>query len=96
MLPITYTPAAEKYFRKLKDNKLKILYREAIIKIRKNPHIGDPKKGNLKGIYCIDLYYNRTNYELAYRISQLENGDIEMADEKMKEKFLAISGILNS
>ena len=96
MLPITYTPAAEKYFRKLKDNKLKILYREAIIKIRKNPHIGDSKKGNLKGIYCIDLYYNRTNYELAYRISQLENGDIEMADEKMKEKFLAISGILNS
>ena len=76
MLPITYTPAAEKYFRKLKDNKLKILYREAIIKIRKNPHIGDPKKGNLKGIYCIDLYYNRTNYELAYRISQLENGDM--------------------
>lgn len=24
----------------------------------------------------IDVYYNRTNYELAYRITQLDNGEI--------------------
>jgi len=27
-------------------------------------------------LYSLDIYYNRTNYELAYRISKLENGDM--------------------
>ncbi len=74
MLPVIYTPIAEKYFRKLKDNALKKLFKEAIINIRKNPQIGQAKSGDLRGIYCLDIYYKRTNYELAYRITTLENG----------------------
>jgi hypothetical protein len=76
MLPVVYTPVAEKYFKKLKEKPLKIAFKEAIISIRKNPDIGDAKTGDLNGIYSLDIYYNRTNYELAYRISQLENGDM--------------------
>lgn len=76
MLPVVYTSIAEKYFKKLKDKQLKKLFKETIISIRKNPTIGDAKTGDLNGIYSIDIYYNRTNYELAYRISKLENGDI--------------------
>ena len=34
--------------------------------ISENPELGEAKKGDLAGIYCIDLYYNKTNYELAY------------------------------
>jgi mRNA interferase RelE/StbE len=76
MLPVIYTPAAEKYFRKLKDKLLKKAFKEAILSIRENPYIGEAKTGDLKGLYCYDIYHNRTNYELAYRILQLENGDI--------------------
>ncbi len=76
MLPVIYTPIAEKFFKKLKDQPLKNAFKKAIMSIRENPDIGEAKAGDLKGLYCLDLYYNRTNYELAYRISQLENGDI--------------------
>ncbi len=76
MLPVTYTPIAEKYFKKLKDKQLKNVFKEAIMSIRENPDIGDAKTGDLNGIYNLDIYHNRTNYELAYRVSQLENGDM--------------------
>ncbi|HEY5556615.1 type II toxin-antitoxin system RelE/ParE family toxin [Acetobacterium sp.] len=76
MLPVIYTPIAEKFFKKLKDKPLKNAFKEAIMSIRENPDIGEAKTGDLKGLNCLDLYHNRTNYELAYRISQLENGDI--------------------
>lgn len=67
---------AEKYFKKLKDKQLKQIYKEAINCIRENPQIGDAKIGDLNGIYSLDIRHNRTSYELAYRISQLENGDV--------------------
>jgi len=76
MLPVVYMPMAEKYFKKLKDKSLKTIYLEAVIRIRENPDIGDLKSGDLKGLYSLDIFYNRTNYELAYRISKLDNGDI--------------------
>ncbi|MGV8905516.1 MAG: type II toxin-antitoxin system RelE/ParE family toxin [Acetobacterium sp.] len=76
MLPVIYTPVAEKFFKKLKDKPLKNTFKEAIISIRENPDIGEAKTGDLKGLNCLDVYYNRINYELAYRISQLESGDM--------------------
>ncbi len=76
MLPVIYSPAATKYFKKIKDKGLKKTFKEAVISIRKNPAIGQAKTGALGGLYCLDVYYNRTNYEVAYRVSTLENGDI--------------------
>ena len=76
MLPVIYMPIAEKYFKKLKDKPLKNTFKEAILSIRENPKIGEAKTGDLKGLYSLDIYHNRTNYELSYRISQLENGDM--------------------
>ena len=76
MLPIIYTPNAEKYFRKLKDRKLKEHYLEAINLIRSNPLIGQVKSGDLKGIFCYDIYHNRTNYEIAYKITQMDDGKL--------------------
>ena len=76
MLPITYTPIAEKYFKKLKDKQLKRTFKEAIIRIRENPDVGIAKTGDLSGIYSLDIKHGRINYELAYRVTQLENGDM--------------------
>lgn len=76
MLPVIYTPITEKYFKKLKDKQLKNIFKNAILSIRNNPYIGEAKTGDLNGLYSLDIYYNRTNYELAYRISKLDNGDM--------------------
>ena len=61
-------PPAGKYLKKLKDKKLKELYQDAIDAILENPFIGEEKKGDLKGIRGYDIYYNKTNFELAYTI----------------------------
>jgi mRNA interferase RelE/StbE len=76
MLPVIYTPIAERYFKKLNDKALVKAFKEALMSIRNKPDIGEAKTGDLSGIYCFDIYHNRTNYELAYRISKLKNGDM--------------------
>ncbi len=64
----------KKIFQKLKDQHLKDNYKAAIINIRNNPYIGEAKTGDLKGIYCFNIRYRKVNYELAYRVTELENG----------------------
>ncbi len=64
---IILAPAA-KYFKKLKDKRLKALYDEAIQEICKDPTIGEAKHGDLEGVLGYDIYYNKTNYELAYTV----------------------------
>lgn len=44
MLPVIYTPIAEKYFKKLKDKKLKNEFRIMIIGIREDPSLGRLKR----------------------------------------------------
>ena len=74
MYEIRYMPQAEKYFKKLKEKQLKAAYREALIEISADPYnAGERKSGDLSGIYCRNVYYNKTNYEIAYRIYE-ENG----------------------
>ena len=73
MTEIRFLPPAAKFIKKLKDKHLKKLYQEAIDKIYKDHTIGELKKGDLSGIYGYDIYYNKTNDELAYRVEYLEN-----------------------
>jgi len=68
MYEIRFTGAAEKYLRKVKESGLKKAFQEAIEKISSDPYIGEMKTGDLIGVYCYDIYYSKTNYELAYRI----------------------------
>ncbi|MBQ7605370.1 MAG: type II toxin-antitoxin system RelE/ParE family toxin [Firmicutes bacterium] len=72
MLKAIFLPPAAKYLKKLKDKKLKELYKEAIKKVCEDPYVGEAKKGDLEGTYGYDIYYNRTNYELAYTIERCE------------------------
>ncbi|NLL48727.1 MAG: type II toxin-antitoxin system RelE/ParE family toxin [Firmicutes bacterium] len=76
MLPVVYLPQAEKYFKKLKDKQLKSKFKSAILKIREKPSIGQEKSGDLRGIFALDVYHAGQNYELAYRVSQLDDGEI--------------------
>jgi mRNA-degrading endonuclease RelE of RelBE toxin-antitoxin system len=61
-------PPAEKFVKKIKDDKLKQIIKEKLLAIKNNPYIGEAKKGDLSGLYCLDAFYNKTNYEIAYRI----------------------------
>ena len=68
MTEVRFLPPAAKLLKKMKDKKLKTLYQEAIDKIRDDHTVGEVKIGDLAGVYGYDIYYNRTNYELAYSV----------------------------
>jgi mRNA interferase RelE/StbE len=76
MLPVIYYPPAKKYFKKLKDKTLKNKFEEAIKEIRSDYKVGEMKIGDLAGIYGYDIYWNKINYEIAYKVDMLENGEL--------------------
>jgi len=69
---LRFLPPATKYLKKLKDKKLKGLYKDAIDAILENPFIAEEKTGDLKGVRSYDIYYAKTNYELAYTIEYVQ------------------------
>lgn len=73
MYEIKFLPRAAKELKKIKDTKLKSKLKDAIYKIAENPFIGQAKKGDLAGIYGYDVYYNKTNYEISYKIYETED-----------------------
>lgn len=87
MTEVKFLPPATKFLKKLKDKKLKLLYQEAIDKIREDHTIGEQKTGNLSGIYCYDIFYNKTNYELAYRVQYVDNKIIVVIMAGTRENF---------
>jgi len=76
MLPIIFLPPAETYLKKLKDKNLKRKFQDAIFRIRMEPEIGESKKGDLSGILGYDIFYQRTNYKIAYRVEEYEKGEL--------------------
>jgi len=68
MYELQYLKGAEKFFKKIKEKELKVLFRTTLEKLSHDPYVGDLKTGDLSGIYGYDVYYNKTNYEIAYRV----------------------------
>ena len=68
MFELRYTPAAKKYFKKLKEKGLINAYNSTLDHIEADPYAGELKIGDLTGIYCWDVYYSGVNYEIAYQI----------------------------
>ncbi len=87
MTEVRFLPPAAKFIKKLKDKKLKKLYQEAIDKIRKDYTVGEAKTGDLSGVYGYDIYYNKTNYELAYTVEYFENSVIVVIMAGTRENF---------
>ena len=87
MTEVRFLPPAAKFIKKLKDKKLKMLYREAIDKIREDHTVGEAKIGDLSGVYGYDIYYNKINYELAYTVKYLENKVIVVIMAGTRENF---------
>lgn len=87
MTEVRFLPPAAKFIKKLKDKKLKALYQEAVDKICENHAIGEAKTGDLSGIYGYDIYYNKTNYELAYTVEYQQNKIIIVILAGTRENF---------
>lgn len=87
MTDVRFLPPAAKFIKKLKDKKLKMLYQEAVDKIREDHTVGEAKTGDLSGIYGYDIYYNKTNYELAYTVEYLEDKVIVVIMAGTRENF---------
>ena len=87
MTEVRFLPPAAKFIKKLKDKKLKNLYQAAVDKIREDYTVGEAKTGDLSGIYGYDIYYNKTNYELAYTVEYLEDKVIVVIIAGTRENF---------
>lgn len=87
MTEVRFLPPAARFLKKCKDKKLKLLYRQAIDKIKEDHTIGEAKNGDLSGIYGYDIYYNKTNYELAYRVEYIDNKIIVVIMAGTRENF---------
>jgi len=88
MYDIRYKPQVEKYFKKLKEKQLIAVYREALSRISADPHNeGEQKSGDLSGIYCRDVYYNKSNYEIAYKIYEEKDKFIVVILAGTRENF---------
>lgn len=87
MTEVRFLPPAAKFLKKLEDKKLKLLYQEAIDKIREDHTVGEAKSGDLSGIFGYDIFYNETNYELAYRVEYFENKMIIVIMAGTRENF---------
>jgi len=87
MTEVRFLPPAAKFLKKLKDKKLKSLYQEAIDRIREDHTVGEAKNGDLSGIYGYDIFYNKTNYELAYRVEYVEDKIIVVIMAGTRENF---------
>lgn len=49
--------------------------------------VGEKKTGDLQGIYGYDIYYNKTNYELAYTVEYIEGKVIVVIMVGTRENF---------
>lgn len=87
MYEILFSPAAERYFKKLKDKQLRLKFKDALLRLQENPYIGQAKQGDLSGIYGYDLYYNKTNYELAYSIFEFDGKKVVVLLAGTRENF---------
>lgn len=88
MYDLRYKPPAEKYFKKIKEKGLIAAYQDALMKISDDPHrAGEEKSGDLAGIYCRDVYYNKTNYEIAYKIYEVDYNFVVVILAGTRENF---------
>jgi len=87
MTKLIVLPPAAKFLKKIKDKKLKMEYQKAIDSILMDHTIGDAKSGDLNGVFGFDIYYNKTNYELAYTVEYQDEIAVVIIMAGTRENF---------
>lgn len=87
MYEILFSPQAERFFKKIKDKSLKEAYKVSLLKLKENPYIGQPKRGDLAGIYGLDVKHKGVNYEIAYTINEANGKKVIVLLAGTRENF---------
>ena len=87
MYELLFSPQAERFFRKLKEKPLKEAYKKAFLELKENPYIGQPKRGDLAGIYGFGVKYKGINYEIAYTIREVHGKKVVVLLAGTRENF---------
>lgn len=87
MYELLFSPQAERFFKKLKEKPLKAAYKKAFLELKINPYMGQPKRGDLAGIYGLDVKYKGVNYEIAYTISEVNGKKVVVLLAGTRENF---------
>lgn len=77
-LPYRLSKRSGKELKKIRQSD-KTLYNKinsAIESICENPLVGEAKKGDLKGYFCLDVLHRGTDYRICYAMEEDENGEL--------------------
>lgn len=84
---VLFKAPARNFLKKLKDKKLKNLFLDAVHKLADGENIGEMKAGDLAGIFCYDIFYNKVNYELAYTRHEVGKKIVIVISAGTRENF---------
>lgn len=87
MYEVLFAPPAERYLKKIKDKKLKMKFKDAVSAISENPYIAEEKRGDLSGFRSYDVRYNGVNYEMAYKIYEIDGKKVVVILAGTRENF---------
>ena len=87
MYELKLLPPATRFIKKIKNKNLKSSMLNALNEIAKNPYIGESKTGDLQGVYGYDVYCDKINYEIAYKIIELPEKTVVVVLAGTRENF---------
>ena len=73
---LVFLPPAKKFLKKIKDQKLRDIFKIAFENICKNPTIGQEKTGDLNGVYAYGFRYKKVDYRIAYKVDINEDNSL--------------------
>ncbi len=65
---LVLSSSAQKFIKKISDKRLKDKIKLGLDKIRDDYTVGSRKTGDLRGFWSLDIFYNKTNYEICYEV----------------------------
>lgn len=87
MTRLLLSKSSQKFIKKLKDKNLKNKIKDVLDKIKDNYTVGERKTGDLKGFWSLDIFYNKTNYEICYEVKEEEGRIIIVVMIGTRENF---------
>ncbi|GHV32054.1 addiction module toxin RelE [Clostridia bacterium] len=87
MRNLVILPGAARFLKKIKEKPLKEAFKREIDNVIADPYIGEAKTGDLSGVFCRDIYYNKTNYELAYTLVEKDDETVVVILAGTRENF---------
>lgn len=87
MYKLVLSKASQKFIKKISDKGLKNKIKEGLDRIKEDYTVGNRKTGDLKGFWSLDVYYNKTNYEICYELIENEGKIILVVMIGTRENF---------